>query len=151
MGFIERIALINGKGVIVIKKIIGILSLCAIVFFCSGCAQKANEPEKETEPEPINHEQYMTVGRYYVNGSVITHDGNVWDYQTETISDKPSYDNEPVHVVFDDNGTETIYDDIIIGLVLDMETEIYDRLETELSSVFEIERDGNNIRIITQK
>lgn len=94
----------------------------------------------------------MTVGRYYINGSVITHDGNIWDYQTETISDEPSYDNEPVYVVFDNNGTETdIYDDIVIGLILDVRTAIYDELETELSKDFVIERDGNNIRITAQK
>jgi hypothetical protein len=137
----------NQKGASIMKKIAVALALCAIMFFCSGCTK--NEPEPA--PATVETKQYITTGRYYANGSVITKDGNVWDYQTDTISDKPAYDNEPVHVVFDDNGTETIYDDAIIGLVLDMETAIYDKLEAELSSVFEIERDGNNIRIITQK
>lgn len=139
----------KGKGVIIIKKIISMLALGAIILICSGCASKANEPVSETE---INHEQYMTTGRYYINGNVITHDGNIWDYQTEIISDEPSYDNEPVYVVFDNNGTETdIYDDAVIGLILDVRTAIYDELETELSKDFVIERDGNNIRITAQK
>ena len=138
---------------IIIKKILALLGLGAIIITCSGCTQKAkvNELEPAPVPAPVEAKRYMTTGRYYDNGSVITKDGNVWGYQTEIISDKESYDNEPVYVVFDDNGTETIYDDAIIGLVLDMETAIYDALETKLSSAFEIERDGNNIRIITQK
>lgn len=133
------------------KKIISLLALGAIVFTCSGCS-KANEPVSETKTVSIAHAQYMTTGRYYTNGSVITHDGNIWDYQTEIISDEPSYDNEPVYVVFDNNGTEnSIYDDAIIGLILDVNTAIYDELETELSESFELERNGNDIRIISQK
>lgn len=128
------------------KKAILALSLCSIIL--SGCSAKGNEPE----PVVSDHEQYMTVGRYYTDGSVITHDGNIWDYQTEIISDEPSYDNEPVYVVFDDNGTETdIYDDVVIGLILDVRTAIYDELETELSKDFVLEREDNNIRIIKAK
>lgn len=127
------------------RKAILALSLCSIIL--SGCGAKGND----TAPEPV-HEQYMTTGRYYTEGSVITNDGNIWGYQTEIISDKPAYDNEPVYVVFDDNGTGTdIYDDVILGLIFDVNTAIYDALETELSNSFELEREGNNIRIITQK
>ena len=94
----------------------------------------------------------MTVGRYYTDGSVITHDGNVWGYQTEIISDEPAYNNEPVFVVFDNNGTETdIYDDIVIDLMLDVRTAIYDELEAELSKEFVLERENNNIKIIERK
>ena len=130
------------------KKAMAMLSVCLLL---SGCASNGNDVSI-SEPEPvINSEQYIKNGRYYTDGTVITSDGNVWGYQTETISDKPVYDDEPVYVVFDDNATETIYDDAIIGLVLDMETAIYDKLETELSSSFELERDGNNIRLTRQK
>lgn len=128
------------------KKAILALSLCSIIL--SGCGAKGNEPD----PIVSDHEQYMTVGRYYIDGSVITHDGNVWDYQTEIISDEPSYDNEPVYVVFDDNGTETdIYDDAVVELILDVRTAIYDELEVELSKDFELVREDNNIRIIKAK
>lgn len=138
---------------IIIKKILALLGLGAIIITCSGCTQKAkvNEPEPAPVPAPVETKRYMTTGRYYDNGSVITKDGNVWDYQTETISDKPAYDSEPVYIVFNDNGTETIYDDAIIGLVLDRETAIYDALEMELSTAFELERDGNNIKLVRQK
>ena len=54
----------------------------------------------------------------------------------------------PIWVGFDDNGTpDNIYDDIILGLVYDRNTAIYDDLETALSDSFELERDGNNIHI----
>ena len=122
------------------KKAILILSLCAIVL--SGCGTK-------TETINNNHAQYIAAGRYYTDGNIITDDGNVWNYQTETISDEVSYDNEPVYVVFDNNGTETdIYDDVVVGLMLDRETAIYDELEKSLSSEFALEREGNNIRIV---
>ena len=126
------------------------LSLCSMLL--SGCATATNGNEAVTSETDIGHEQYMTTGRYYANGNVITHDGNVWGYQTEIISDEPSYDNEPVYVIFDNNGTETdIYDDMVIGLIFDARTAIYDELETELSKDFVLERENNNIRIISQK
>lgn len=126
------------------KKAI-ILSLCAAIL--SGCGATENESVPEVE-----HNHYITIGRYYTDGSVITDDGNIWDYRTDIISEKQSYDNEPVYVCFDDNGTETnIYDDVITGLVLDVNTAIYDVLEAELSKGFELEREGNDIRIITKK
>lgn len=53
--------------------------------------------------------------------------------------------NKFYHILgFDDNETP---DDIILGLVYDRETAIYDALETALSDEFEIERNDNNIRI----
>ena len=51
-------------------------------------------------------------------------------------------------VGFDDNGTPNeVTDDIILGLVYDRNTAIYDELETALSDSFTIEREGNNLRI----
>lgn len=119
------------------KKLLAILVLILSLTGC-GVAQ---------EVEPI-HTRYTTDGRYYTIGEVITDDGNIWEYQTNTISDKPSYDGQPVWVAFDDNGTpDEIEDDIILGLVWDKETAIYDALEDSLSESFTVERDGNNLRV----
>lgn len=105
-----------------------------------------------TKSEPIVHTQYVAQGHYYTNGTVITTDGNEWGYTTDTISDKPSYDHQAVHIAFDDNGTPAdITDDVILGLTWDVATSIYDRLETELSEAFEIERNGNDIKILGGK
>lgn len=121
------------------KLIIIILTLLCLV----GCAP--------TETE-IDHTIYIMSGRYYFNadiqGQVVTDDGNVWDYTQNIISEEPSYHNEPIYALLDDNGTpDNIYDDEILGLVLDRETAIYDALETELSDVFTVERNGNVISI----
>ena len=54
----------------------------------------------------------------------------------------------PEYICFGDVGTpDNIYDDEVLGLIYDRETAIYDSLETSLSEVFAVERDGNNIRI----
>ena len=125
-----------------LKKII-IALLIALPL--TGCASNDTSVDSTT----IDSNNYITQGRYYTDGRVITTDGNEWAYQTDAISDSPAYNSEPVYVVFSDEGTpENIYDDAIIGLVLDKETEIYDRLEDELSKEFTIERSDNNIRII---
>lgn len=103
-----------------------------------------DEPEVEEQP----HTRYTAYGRYYTNGTVITNDGNEWVYSTDIISDQTPTDNMPVWVGFDDNGTaDDITDDIILGLVYDRETAIYDDLETALGDTFELTRDGNNIHI----
>ena len=124
------------------KKILAIsmlaLSLC-------GCGATTTEPD-------VEHIMYFQSGRYYftadLQGQVVTNDGNVWEYTQDVISDKPSYHNEPVIAVLDDNGTpDDIYDDSVVSLVLDQETAIYDALEASLSESFELEREGNNIRI----
>lgn len=98
-------------------------------------------------PEPV-HTRYTADGRYYTNGTIVTADGNEWSYSTDTISKRTPYDAMPVCVGFDDNGTpDDITDDIVLGLVWDMNTSIYDDLETALGDEFELERDGNNIHI----
>lgn len=104
----------------------------------TGCSQKGN----------LEHTTRIVSGRYYTSGEVITEDGNVWGYSQDIISERESYDNEPIFALFDDNGTpENIYDDEIYGVVLDRETEIYDMLEAELSTSFAVERNGNIISI----
>ena len=115
-----------------------ILSIIGLSLLFTGCSQKGN----------LEHTTSIVSGRYYISGEVITEDGNVWGYSQDIISERKSYDNEPVFALFDDNGTpENIYDDEIYGVVLDRETEIYDRLEAELSTSFAVERNGNIISI----
>ena len=119
-----------------------ILAIIGLSLLFTGCSQKGN----------LEHTTYSASGRYYTSGEVITEDGNVWGYSQDVISERESYDNEPIFALFDDNGTpENIYDDEIYGVVLDRETEIYDRLEAELSTSFAVERNGNIISISERK
>jgi hypothetical protein len=131
-----------------------ILVVLAIVSTLVGCSSRTEATPTPTEPtettEPKVHTRYTEFGRYYTEGTVITDDGNEWSYTTDTISDKTPTDRMPVWIGFDDNGTpEDIYDDIVLGLVYDVYTAIYDALETELSEEFEVEREGNYIKLIT--
>lgn len=101
----------------------------------------------KSKVEPT-HNKYTAYGRYYTDGTVITNDGNEWAYSTDLISNQTPTNDMPVWVGFDDNGTpDDITDDIILGLVYDRETAIYDNLETALSDKFKLERNDNNIRI----
>ena len=119
-----------------------IFAIIGLSLLFTGCSQKGN----------LEHTTYIVSGRYYTSGEVITEDGNVWGYSQDVISERESYDNEPIFALFDDNGTpENIYDDEIYGVVLDRETEIYDRLEAELSTSFAVERNGNIISISERK
>lgn len=50
-----------------------------------------------------------------VNGQVVTvmtADGNLWDFESE----RDYFVNETIKICFNTNGTETIYDDIIMGV-----------------------------------
>jgi hypothetical protein len=127
-----------------------IFVLLAVASVVGGCIIGV-ELNKCMEAKPVVSEQphtrYTAYGRYYTDGTVITNDGNEWSYSTDVVSDKTPYDNMPVWIGFDDNGTGDITDDIVLGLVYDRNTAIYDALETALSDEFELERDGNNIRI----
>lgn len=130
------------------NSILKIVALTLMVGAFSGCTQ--TEQDRETPQQ--DPQTYTAYGRYYTEGIVITNDGNEWAYTTDTISDKTPTDAMPIWIGFDDNGTpEEITDDIILGLVYDRNTAIYDQLETALSDSFELERDGNNIRIQTLK
>lgn len=116
-----------------------IIALAGALLLLSGCTQK---------PANVEHTTYIAAGRYYTNGEVITNDGNIWGYDQDIISEQPSYDDEPIFALFDDNGTpDNIYDDEILGVVLDRETAIYDELEVALSSDFALERKGNDIKL----
>ncbi len=87
------------------KLLISVLAALCL----SGCSARPD----------VEGEMYMAPGSYYTSGKVVTLDGNVWAYSQDTISEEPSYDNEPVYVLFYDAKTpEYIYDDDIVGLVL---------------------------------
>lgn len=78
----------------------------------------------------------------------ITIDDNELFYAKHGIDIVISCNDEPIFALFDDNGTpDNIYDDEILGVVLDRETAIYDELETALSSDFALERQGNDIKL----
>ena len=125
------------------KKIIAFTSA---LLFLSGCA-----PKTIAEVKPVESTTYITAGRYYTCGEVITNDGNIWGYSQDIISEAPSYDDEPIFALFDDKGTpDNIYDDEILGVVLDRETAIYDKLEIALSESFTVERNGNIISVSQQ-
>lgn len=94
------------------------------------------------------HTRYTQYGRFYTNGTLITDDGNEWEYFTDTVSDITVYDNMPVWVAFDDNGTpDNVTDDIILGMVYDRTTACMDTLERELSDSYTLCRKGNTITI----
>ena len=125
------------------------LIILAVAIFVGGFifSIESHKQVDETTPK-VEPTRYTAYGRYYIDGTVITNDGNEWLYSTDVISDKTPTDNMPVWIGFDDNGTPAdITDDIVLGLVYDVYTAIYDALETELSKEFELERDGNNIQI----
>ena len=124
-------------------KLVALTLIVGAIALLVGCGTKA-----ETPSEPKVHTLYTAYGRYYTDGTVITNDGNLWGYSTDSISDKTPTDGMPVWVGMDDNGTpDDITDDIILGLVYDINTAIYDQLEKALADEFDIERDGNNIKI----
>jgi hypothetical protein len=140
------------------KKIITVCLLATTLL--TGCAQEEPQlvPIKAAPVEaasadtttiasaptaPVEHTRRVMQGRYYAYGEVITSDGNEWSYE-----DPERLDGDPVYAVLDDNGTpEYIYDDIVVGVVYDRETAIYDALESELSGEFQIEREGNVLRV----
>ena len=77
-----------------------IIALVGVAMLLTGCQKQ------------VESELYLVPGHYYANGEVITEDGNVWGYTSESIDCDSAVD-----VLFDSNGTETIYDDIIVGII----------------------------------
>lgn len=120
-----------------------ILLAIALSVLLTGCGS--------AQPQ-VEHNRYTTQGRYYTNGICEDINGNLWEYSTDVVSKTNVYDAMPVYICFDDAGTpNNIYDDEVLGLVYDRETAIYDKLEDTLSESFELERDGNNIRILKEE
>lgn len=94
------------------------------------------------------HTKYTQYGRYYTDDTLITNDGNEWGYNTDEVSNISVYDNMPVWVAFDDNGTpDDVTDDTILGMVYDRTTACMDTLERELSDLYTLSRKGNIITI----
>ena len=126
------------------------LLISLLVLGLTGCSYVEEQEIAVVETEA---EHYITSGRYYTTGTVVTSDGNEWRYNTETISDLQVYNGMPVNVVMSDEGTELVTDDVVLGLVYDMETAIYDELEAELSDIdgYEMVRNGNTIRITEEE
>ena len=85
-----------------------VLALSLVALTLCGCGSTV------TTAPTVEHTTYYQCGRYYTSGELITNDGNIWGYAQDIISEEPSYDNEPVYAVFDNNGTpESIYDDVV--------------------------------------
>lgn len=119
------------------KKLLALTIAVGAFLMTTGCTETKSAAQT-----------YTAYGRYYTDGTVITNDGNIWEYTTDTISDRTPTDAMPIWIGLDDNGTPNdITDDIILGVVYDLNTAIYDELETALGGKFEIEREGNNIYI----
>lgn len=126
-----------------------LLLISLLVLGLTGCSYVEEQEIAVVETEA---EHYITSGRYYTTGTVVTSDGNEWYYDTETISDLQVYNGMPVNVVMSDEGTELVTDDVILGLVYDMETAIYDELEAEIDiDGYEMVRNGNTIRITEEE
>ena len=126
---------------------VAILILLSVTALVGGIIFSIESHKSTDVVQEVEHTRYTAYGRYYTEGTVITNDGNEWSYSTDTVSNKAPYDAMPVWIGFDNNGTADITDDIILGLVYDRETAIYDALETALGEEFQLERDGNNIQI----
>ena len=83
------------------KKLISLLLILSIAISMAACGGES-------------YTVRVGEGIYYTDGIVITSDGNVWEYQTDTIDGKPSHDGQSVMVFFYTNGTlDTIKDDSI--------------------------------------
>lgn len=120
-------------------KIHKLIATTMAILCLSGCSVAEPEPE---------HTRYVMQGRCYERNVWEDTTGNLWEYDTDTVSKVPVYDNMPVYICFDDAWTPgNIYDDIVLCVVYDRETAIYNKLETSLSESFTIERDGNIIHI----
>ena len=120
-------------------KIHKLIATTMAILCLSGCSVAKPEPE---------HTRYVMQGRCYERNVWEDTTGNLWEYTTDVVSKQQVYIGMPVYICFDDAGTsDNIYDDIVLGLVYDRETAIYDSLEVSLSEAFEIERNGNIIRI----
>lgn len=137
------------------RKVIILTILSTFLLGCGSTESKSIHTESESTDTIIISEtvvpieKYAVNGRYYTNGTVITSDGNEWFYTTDLISEREPYDNMPVFVVFSDNGTPKIKDDVIKGIVFDKETSIYDELETQIQTNenWTVIRNGNDIKI----
>ena len=82
--------------------------------------------EYECQTETVDS-VYSLYGRYYTNRTFIDTNGEVWNYQTESVSGHEVYDGMPICVGITSEGTETLSDDVIHWAMLDYVTELQDR------------------------
>lgn len=134
------------------KFILSILITISQIF--SPTCDKCETSIRYDEPicPTIPHVQYMSTGRYYLDGCVIDNNGNLWEYYTnDYIADVSVYNEMPVIMVMDDNCTpDDSADDKILGLVYDRTTALVDTLaENYRNAGFHISRDGNEITILS--
>lgn len=125
--------------------------LCAVTSIAIGIIIGTEINNADTIIAEVSvHTRYTQYGRYFTDGTLITENGHEWGYDTNTVSNITVYDDMPVWVAFDDNGTpDDIADDTILGMVYDRTTAVIDTLESELSVINNaiVIRDGNNIRL----
>ena len=95
-------------------KVILFTIMTATILLFSGCTNSVSDDIEKTA-DPIS-QHYTMNGRYYTDGTVITDDGNIWGYSTDTIDGEKPYDDQPVCVHFDNNGTEDVTDDVITSV-----------------------------------
>ena len=134
------------------KPIVALLTVATLATL-TGRHQTAPEAPQPT-PDPATITKRVIAGRY-TTGELITADGHIWNYdgivRGENIPEHHQT-NTPVYAVMHDNGTpDEITDDIIMGLVFDRETAIYDDIETNLSESFTVTREGNNLHVSPRK
>ena len=80
----------------------------------TGCTTETEIPE-----------MYIMPGVYY-GDEIITESGNIWEYSQDDVTE-----NQYVYALFHDNGTETIYDDVVcyIAPQTEMGAEVIDSSE----------------------
>ena len=107
-----------------VGMVLGMIVAFAIIIGLSYWSEEETVEAQETvqveetvvEPQRKPEGYYVKGCRYYPSESlVVTPDGNEWEYQTDVVSEREPYENMPVWTVFSDNGTDDIYDDIVLG------------------------------------
>ena len=78
-----------------------------------GCGA---EPETEEVVE-VEADYYTMSGLYYDEGYVCDEFGEVWEFWWKT--DKEVYDGMPVKMIMSDSGTDYLYDDEVLELVVE--------------------------------
>lgn len=126
------------------RKLVFILLAATLITGC-GTTETKIKVEEAREPETY----YVEDCRYYCDGSVVLSNGEVYEYFTDIVSEVEVYNNMPVWAGFHDNGTDDTSDDVVLGLVYDRETALYDALYEEFSEVEEwnVTRENNDINI----
>lgn len=99
--------------------------------------------------EECNHFPVYNARYYPSCNEVRMTNGNVYIYDTDEVSGDFPYDGMPVHVGMCDQCSNDVKDHVVLGLVYDHETAIYDELYDSLSENedWTLTRTGNHIHI----